>query len=46
MDSIYSRWLENKEEKAEKKRLLERMNKLRQTKEYKTPKPLVKTLQK
>lgn len=39
MDSAYSRWLEIEREKSDKQKLKERMNKLRQTKEYQTPKP-------
>ena len=44
MDSAYSRWLEIEREKSDTQKLKERMNKLRQTKEYQTPKPKAKTI--
>ncbi len=47
MENSYTRWLEIMDEaRAEQERLKERMNKLRQTKEYQTPKPATKTKQK
>ena len=43
MENSYTRWLEIKdEERAKQKRLKERMAKLRQTKEYQTPKVATK----
>lgn len=47
MENSYTRWLEIMDEaRAEQERLKQRLNELRQTKEYQTPKPAIKTKQK